>query len=261
MRRRTEYSTSPQPNPYPRISGSSAFSDNALPDEDWTQITDLTERRRIQNRIAQRNYRKKLKQRMENLDKEERDGSGGARVSSRPSSETPPSQDRVAAGKSQHSLHMLDMTSKELAARNQENEMYSYDYQQPYLSSSTPEMPSSTLPYSESYGYAQYPAQPSYYSATTAYEPLLLSQGHIHNTTASHQIEAVGNRVFMADVGNFLESNNTNYTEMGIQATLPVHQQLQSPMSEPYCYGYYDPNGYSDPDPFKQYNQRNYHQG
>ncbi|KUM58869.1 hypothetical protein ACN42_g8275 [Penicillium freii] len=39
-------------------SNSSAFSPNANANEDWTKISDLAERRRIQNRIAQRNYRK-----------------------------------------------------------------------------------------------------------------------------------------------------------------------------------------------------------
>lgn len=43
--------SAPQPN-------SSAFSPFAHSNEDWTQISDLSERRRIQNRIAQRNYRK-----------------------------------------------------------------------------------------------------------------------------------------------------------------------------------------------------------
>jgi hypothetical protein len=47
---------------------SSAFSPSARPEEDWTKITDLAERRRIQNRIAQRHYRAKLKARIHDLE-------------------------------------------------------------------------------------------------------------------------------------------------------------------------------------------------
>ncbi|KIM99312.1 hypothetical protein OIDMADRAFT_43243 [Oidiodendron maius Zn] len=48
---------------------SKASCSSASPFEDWTMVSDFTERRRIQNRNSQRKYRMKLKKRLEDLER------------------------------------------------------------------------------------------------------------------------------------------------------------------------------------------------
>ncbi|KAL9098258.1 MAG: hypothetical protein Q9163_006055 [Psora crenata] len=222
-------------------STSSAFSASAQPNEDWTKISDLAERRRIQNRIAQRNYRKKIKRRLEVLEK-------GA-VSSSPSPEqsymelasAPKSTSRRNTGPRRQSTKREEPSRQQTRKHVPEPFVATYpSFNDAPADLSPPQYKrelSMSPPHSMNFSYslpdpsisATYTHQPSYntlpapFSEFSSHSPYLPSLPTTLPAMPSY--ESVKNASFFDD-GNVMGPYATTYTPF-TSMELPMHQPYQ----------------------------------
>jgi hypothetical protein len=177
-----QYATA-APTPHRYSGTSSAFSASANPNEDWTKISDLAERRRIQNRIAQRNYRKKLKKRLEDL--ERRAASSSASPEQKPAELQQPTRSprqefpSPASSESDFGRRTPEIQSYHVQAPD-ERGMFSHQYTR-QLSTSPPPFSYSTYPAPEAAAYTMpYTTATPYHSiASTATPEMPLYQPYL----------------------------------------------------------------------------------